>query len=362
VKDQVKRSSGQEPRLPAGQRQIQRGDSPLLELQRTAGNAAVAHLVEQGAPTVQREGIGQTVTEFVKDTYHLVKGEKDEEKEKDPDLITDTLEKAIKRIGQVQKGLTAGKAIAPNKELAEHLGEASEAMEKYGGYVEKGLTGYKVYKLVRAAKALDKVDLLQDPDGGAEAFDEFFSTLGEAGEDICDMIGPEGKVVKPYFTFLKGFKHFFSDWARFIKAYTKRIDDAAQGNVTPLPAPEEAPRKKEPIAEKPVKFDQIGGDLQEKEAKYDADQPEKAAREILRDAIAQFMVNYSALLDLWRQRKDVGFLGIEITSGQRERAQALLSQMGPLHDQAATDIQWVGRAIPVEADKAALDRYWRTRG
>ena len=332
----------------------------IVELQRAAGNAAVSELIGASQlPSVQR-GVGHYAAEFVKDTYNLVHGEKEEEKEKDPDLIKDTLEQATKRIGQMQKGLTAGKYIAQNEELAEKLGEASEITEKYGGYVEKSLTGYKVYKLARAAKALDKVDLMKDPEGGAEALDEFFSTLGEAGEDVCDLLGPEAAPAKPYFHFLTEMKHFFTDWARFIKAYNKRIEDAANGEVKAAPEPEVAgATPKEAIVEKPVKFDRIADDLKEKQTAYEAGGPDKAAQEILKDAIDAFMKSYSPLLDLWKQRKAVGILGFKITSAQRQQADALLGKMAPLHEEAQAALEWIGQALPVSEDKKALDRYYR---
>jgi hypothetical protein len=359
LKERIEPAAARDQRAARLQRRAHHEASEILDLQRTAGNAAVTDfLARPSSPTVQR-GVAHSAAEFVKDTYNLVHGEKETEKEKDPDLIKDTLEKANERIEQVKKGLLVGKAIAQNEELAKHLEEAHEGMEKYGGYVEKGLTGYKVYKLARAAKALEKVDLLKDPEGGAEAFDEFFSTLGEAGEDVCDLLGPEAKVAKPYFTFLKEMKHFFTDWVHFIKAYTKRLDDAADGNITPLPQPEAAGPKKEEAPEKPVKFDRIAEDLKEKQAAYAASQPDKTAHEILQDAIDRFMASYSPMLDLWKQRKDVGVLGFKITSGQRQQAEALLQQMAPLHDQALGALEWVGQALPVEADKKALDSYFR---
>ena len=357
MKGRIERSSALDRRQNRPPRGVDPSPSEILDLQRAAGNAAVSELLATPrSHTIQRASVGHSVTEFVKDTYHLVRPEKESEKEKDPDLIKDTLEKANERIEKVKQGLLVGSVIAQNEELAKHLEEAHQGMEKYSWPVEKGLTGYKVYKLVRAAQALEKADLLKDPEQGAQAFDDFFSTLGDAGEDMCDLLGPEAKVAKPYFTFLKEMKTFFSDWLHFIKAYTKRLDDAADGKYVPSP-PEAATPKKEAAPEKPVKFEHIGEDLKEKVEKYDAGQAEKSARDILGDALDRFMKSYTPLLELWKQRQDIGLLGFRVTTAQKQQAEALLEQMTPLHDQALGALEWTGQAISVEADTAALNTY-----
>lgn len=47
---------------------------------------------------LQRESLGRTLTEFGKDTWNLIRPEQEEEKEKEPDLIKDTLDKRISEL------------------------------------------------------------------------------------------------------------------------------------------------------------------------------------------------------------------------------------------------------------------------
>jgi hypothetical protein len=206
---------------------------------------------------------------------------------------------------------------------------------------------------------MQKADLLKDPEQAAAAFDDFFSTLGDLGEDVCDQLGPEAAPAKPYFTFLKEMKTFFADWLHFMKAYTKRMEDMSEGKYVPPPVEDGSHAKAEPVKEKDVAFDGIDSDLKEKAEKYYAAQTDPIARGILADAVAKFMASYTPLLELWKQRQNVGVLGFRVTGSQKEEAEALLEKMKPLYQQALEGFPWMSRAIPVEADIAALKMYDR---
>ena len=338
---------------------VERDEPPILELQRQAGNAAIADLISGRSPGVQRESISHTLTEFGKDTWNLVRPEKEEEKEKEPDLIKDTLEKANERIEQVKNGLLAASVIAQKDEVAEQLEKAHEGMEKYGGFVEKGLKGYKVYKLVRAAQALEKADLLKDPDQATEAFDTFFTTFGDLGEDLCDS-QPEFAVAKPYFTFLKSIDKFFENWNQAFKKYTQYLNDTADGKMVARPELFPPAKTEERAEDKPVKFDAIGEDLKHKAEEYDKVHGEDSVEaKILADRLNDFMATYNQLLGLWKQRRDLGLFGIKITGEQREESSKLLDQMAPLQQEALDRLQALAPAIAVETDITALNTYYR---
>lgn len=165
----------------------------LIELQRTAGNAAVSSMVESfrgDAVTVQR----WSVREMLAGAKEKLFGDESTEKK---------VEKAEEAVERAQTALSAAQAVIKNPEVKERLSKGGEYLEQVAKPMGTYLKISKIVRFAEAVKEFQKSDPSDDSEEFARAAGKLFATAGEVGGLL-----PEGPW-SPYFQFLTNFGDFF---------------------------------------------------------------------------------------------------------------------------------------------------------
>jgi hypothetical protein len=275
-----------------------RDSTAVLDLQRSAGNAAVSSALAR--PTIQRG-----VLDWAK---QYVGGEKTN--------LEVTAEEMDAQLGTTIEWLDRAKVAAEvvgKDQFSEGLGGVSEGLGKVRGPISKVLKAQSVAREVRqfydAVKRLQTIDLNRDYEAGAEAMSDLAEAAGKLGGRL---VPEEAGAVGAYLELVQNSGAIFKMGARLRKQREAMIDPDAyfaelEKERAAQPAPPKAAAKQTVTFAELWKFVDEGVDRGVAEVQSKTHNPtEGVTPGIYRD---RFRDAYNEFLGFYQQRSKLGFLG-----------------------------------------------------
>jgi hypothetical protein len=216
-------------------------DHPVLDLQRAAGNAAVARLAE--TESVQRSALGDLWDR----AKEAVGAEEKPNAELTAEEMSEDLEGVIDKLEKAQK-------VAPG-ELKEALGGVADGLGKVKGPIDKMLKYQELArdlrKFHRALQKLNSLDLNRDYAVGADAMSDLAEVAGKlGGKALPEEVGAAGA----YFAIIE---HSGEIWKAGARVRAKKEAQLDPDKYQELLDAEQAATPK-PSASEKVKLEDLG--------------------------------------------------------------------------------------------------------